>query len=74
MPLCRILISLSLLSNMWVGNVNIRFKKLLRKKVAENSVFCIYRVPNCNTRNLLFLLFKSTCLGTIFKKGMRVGV
>ena len=59
---------------MWVGNVNIRFKKLFEKKLQKTVYFVIYRVLSCTTRKLSFLLFKSTCIGTIFEKNMHVGV
>jgi len=35
--------------------------------------FVIYRVLSCKTRNLSFLLFKSTRLGTIFRKRYACG-
>ena len=49
----------SMLSNTWVGNVNIWCKKLL-KKVAKTLHFVFYRVLSCKTHNLSFLLVKST--------------
>jgi len=58
---------------MWVGNVNIRFKKLL-KKVGKTVYFVIYRVLSCMARNLSLYCLNQLALERSSKKGMHVGV